>query len=44
MVKSPIAKAGGLLFTDAEVEALNELAEECGMAKFEVSTLANYDV
>jgi L-2-hydroxycarboxylate dehydrogenase (NAD+) len=38
------AKAGGLLFTTAEVEALNEIAEECGARKFDTSKLATYDV
>ncbi|WP_256199377.1 hypothetical protein [Verrucomicrobium spinosum] len=38
------AKAGGLLFTDAEVEALNEIAEECGLPKFDVAALPSYEV
>jgi L-2-hydroxycarboxylate dehydrogenase (NAD+) len=37
------AQAGGLLFTTAEVEALNEIAEECGKSKFEVATLKTYE-
>lgn len=37
-------KAGGLLFTTAEVEALNEIADEVGMARFDVAALATYDV
>lgn len=37
-------KAGGLLFSDAEVEALNEIAEECGVAKFDLATLPSYEV
>jgi L-2-hydroxycarboxylate dehydrogenase (NAD+) len=37
------AKAGGLLFTTAEVEALNEIAEECGRAKFDVAALGTYE-
>lgn len=38
------AKAGGLLFSDAEVEALNEIAEECGVAKFDLAALPSYEV
>ncbi len=38
------AKAGGLLFSDAEVEALNEIALECGFAKFDLATLPAYTV
>ena len=37
-------KAGGLLFTTAEVEALNEIADEIGMTRFDVGALGNYDV
>ncbi|MGV3664026.1 MAG: Ldh family oxidoreductase [Prosthecobacter sp.] len=37
-------KAGGLLFSTAEVEALNEIADECGAPRFEVSALGTYDV
>ena len=37
------AQAGGLLFTTAEVEALNEIAEECGKPKFEVASLKTYE-
>lgn len=36
------AKAGGLLFTAAEVEALNEVAEECGAPVFNISSLGTY--
>jgi len=32
-------KAGGLLFSKAEVEALNELAHECGAKPFDLATL-----
>ncbi len=31
--------AGGLLFSKAEIEALNEIAHEAGMAPFDISTL-----
>jgi L-2-hydroxycarboxylate dehydrogenase (NAD+) len=31
--------AGGLLFSKAEVEALNEIAAEAGVAPFDISTL-----
>jgi L-2-hydroxycarboxylate dehydrogenase (NAD+) len=37
-------KAGGLLFTTAEVEALNEIADEVKLARFDVATLATYEV
>jgi L-2-hydroxycarboxylate dehydrogenase (NAD+) len=37
------AKAGGLLFTTAEVEALNELAAECGRTSWNVASLGTYD-
>lgn len=37
-------KAGGLLFTTAEVEALNEIADEVKLARFDVAALATYDV
>lgn len=37
------SKAGGLLFTDAEVDALNEIAEECGMPKFDGASLPTYE-
>ncbi len=37
-------KAGGLLFTTAEVEALNEIADEVGMARFDAAALGTYDV
>jgi len=33
------ARAGGLLFSTAEVEALNEIAREAGVAEFEVTAL-----
>jgi len=36
-------KAGGLLFTTAEVEALNEIATECGLPVFDVTALKTYD-
>jgi L-2-hydroxycarboxylate dehydrogenase (NAD+) len=32
-------KAGGLLFSKAEVEALNEIAHECGIKAFDVNQL-----
>ncbi|MEI6598397.1 MAG: Ldh family oxidoreductase [bacterium] len=32
-------KAGGLLFSKAEVEALNEMAHECGIKPFDVNSL-----
>ena len=38
------AKAGGLLFSTAEVEALNEIAAEVGSAPFSLSQLAGYEV
>ncbi|MDP0501551.1 MAG: Ldh family oxidoreductase [Verrucomicrobiota bacterium JB022] len=34
------AVAGGLLFSAAEVEAFNELAEECGQAKWDLKSFA----
>lgn len=37
-------KAGGLLFTAAEVEALNELAAEAGLAPFDLQALPTYEV
>lgn len=36
-------KAGGLLFTEAEIAALNEIAEECGAAKIDAAALAVYE-
>ncbi len=36
-------KAGGLLFTTAEVEALNEIATECGLPVFDVTALKTYE-
>ena len=38
------AEAGGLLFTAAEVEALNELADEVGSARFDATALPTYEV
>jgi L-2-hydroxycarboxylate dehydrogenase (NAD+) len=38
------AKAGGLLFSTAEVEALNEIAAEVGTARFDLNSLATYEV
>jgi len=38
------AKAGGLLFSTAEVEALNEIADEVGAKRFDVAALGTYDV
>ncbi len=38
------AKAGGLLFSAAEVDALNEIAVECGSAAFEAAALPVYEV
>jgi len=32
-----VDQAGGLLFSEKEIEAFNELAEECGQAKWSVS-------
>jgi L-2-hydroxycarboxylate dehydrogenase (NAD+) len=32
-------KAGGLLFSKAEVEALNEIAHEAGLPSLDLSTL-----
>lgn len=37
------ARAGGLLFTDAEVAAFNELADECGLARFDAAGLPAYE-
>jgi L-2-hydroxycarboxylate dehydrogenase (NAD+) len=37
-------KAGGLLFTTAEVEALNEIADEVGFTRFDAPALGTYDV
>ncbi len=37
-------KAGGLLFTTAEVEALNEIADEVVGARFDTAALGTYDV
>jgi len=31
-----VVKAGGLLFTEAEINAFNELAEECGKTTWEL--------
>jgi len=38
------AKAGGLLFSTAEVEALNDIADEVGFRRFNVATLSTYAV
>ncbi len=37
-------KAGGLLFSTAEIEAFNEIARECGRAEFDVASLATYEM
>ncbi len=37
------AKAGGLLFTSAEIDAFNEIARECGVAEIDASKLTSYD-
>jgi len=37
------AKAGGLLFSTAEVEALNEIADEVGATRFDASSLPTYE-
>jgi len=37
-------KAGGLLFSAAEVEALNEVAAECGVAGFDLAALGTYEM
>lgn len=37
-------KAGGLLFTDAEVAALNEIAAECGAKPFDLASLPSYEM
>lgn len=34
-----VVKARGLLFTEAEIDAFNEIAEECGAEKWSVSSL-----
>ncbi|MGB0369751.1 MAG: Ldh family oxidoreductase [Opitutales bacterium] len=36
------AAAGGILFTKAELEGFNELAEECGLAAWDLSELKEY--
>jgi L-2-hydroxycarboxylate dehydrogenase (NAD+) len=38
------AKAGGLLFTEVEVEEMNKLADECGMPRFELASLPTYEI
>ncbi len=38
------AKAGGLLFSTAEVEALNEIADEVKASRFDIASLATYEV
>ncbi len=35
-------KAGGLLFTEAELEAFSEVATECGVA-FDTSSFATFE-
>lgn len=37
-------KAGGLLFSTAEVEALNEIADEAGATRFDIEQLKTYQV
>lgn len=37
------AKAGGLLFSPAEVEALNEIADEVGLSRFDAGALPTYE-
>ncbi len=37
------AKAGGLLFSTAEVDALNEIAREVGFAEVNAASLPSYD-
>ena len=37
-------KAGGLLFSTAEIDAFNEIARECGLAEINAATLKTYDV
>jgi L-2-hydroxycarboxylate dehydrogenase (NAD+) len=36
------AEAGGLLFTGAEIEAFNELADECGQPRWDVAGLGRF--
>ena len=38
------AKAGGLLFTDPEIEALNEIAAECGAERIDSAALNTYEM
>jgi L-2-hydroxycarboxylate dehydrogenase (NAD+) len=38
------ARAGGLLFTEIEVEELNKLAEESGTPRFDLASLPSYDM
>ena len=38
------ATAGGLLFTDAEIEALNEIATECGADLYNATSLKSYEM
>ena len=40
---SHTAKAGGLLFTEAEIGELNHIAEECGADPFDAASLQSYD-
>lgn len=35
-------QAGGLLFTEAEITALNEIADECGSPRLDVASLSTY--
>jgi L-2-hydroxycarboxylate dehydrogenase (NAD+) len=37
-------KAGGLLFSTAEIDAFNEIARECGRAEFVASSLPTYEM
>jgi L-2-hydroxycarboxylate dehydrogenase (NAD+) len=38
------AKAGGLLFTEVEVEEMNKLADECGVSRFDLASLPTYEI
>ena len=38
------ASAGGLLFTTAEIEALNEIAREIGFADIDAAALATHEM
>ena len=35
-----VDQAGGLLFSSAEIEAFNEIAEECGMEKWSLDAFS----